>query len=135
MQFEPFGNRRITICKANKSDLESYMTQLEVHHVSNGLDISEEGNNYYYLKIEDISQRLIGIIRVNEINRNEANVDISIPNEAWNFRYGTEAVHQFVKCCKERKLYKKIKFEESVLSIRYKVERPEMFENDNIVIN
>jgi predicted acetyltransferase len=130
MQFnKSFGNRRVTIKKANKKDLKSYKLQVVTHSTPQDetLNIFRSTVNHQYLAIKDTTSRLIGIIQIDEIDSTAINVKVSIPNESRKMKYGTEAIHQFVKFCKEEKLYNRIYLKTSDLVDEYKKERPEMF--------
>jgi hypothetical protein len=130
MQFDKsFGNRRVTIEKAKKVDLASYKLQVVTHNIPQDetLNVFRSAVNHQYLAIKDPSSRLIGIIQIDEIDSTAIYVKISIPNESWKMKYGTEAIHQFVKFCKEEKLYNRIYLKTSDLVDEYKKERPEMF--------
>lgn len=129
--FEKFVSRRITIRKAEHEDLEEYMSQVRIYQLKKDKDkiIINEQPDRLYLAIEDSAAKLIGLIKVEAIEKDIPYVSISIPNNVWNARYGKETLHQFVKCCKQRKLYKRICFNYNNKIVReYKEERPEMFD-------
>lgn len=130
MRFENFNTRRITIRKAKKSDIKEYQQQLQTHDMfqMDKISIISDGQ---YLALESDAGKMIGLIRVTTVKENEkAYIEISVPNEAWRRKYGTEALHQFAKCCKIRKMYKKLILKESnSIAETYKKERPQVFEN------
>jgi predicted acetyltransferase len=137
MQFnKSFGNRRVTINRANKKDLKSYKIQLVTHNTTQdeALNIFRSSEDHQYLAIKDSSSKLIGIIQIDEESCSTTiNVKISIPNESWRMKYGTEALHQFVKYCQENKLYSYIYFKTNEIVKEYKSERPEMFVKNSYI--
>ena len=135
-QFKTFKARRITIEKARKGDLKEYRTRLLVQHkeAKDKLNILED-SSIFYLKVKNEDGKMIGLIQINEIDQDVACVKISIPNKAWEKRYGKETIHQFIRCCKERKLYRRVYFKSDNDIVReYKKERPEML-NKNFYID
>lgn len=126
MQFKTFTARRITLKRATNSELETYKQQVKTHNEQDRLNIISECD---YLKVEKEDGRMIGLIQIDEIDETTASIKISIPNETWRERYGTEALHQFIKCCKERKLYKRVYFKTNNSIVeKYKRERPKIME-------
>ena len=129
MQFETFKTRRITLKRASRKDLREYQQQVVLHNTTqdklNIMKNCETG----YVKIENEDGKMLGLIQVDRIDENTAHVKISIPNESWKEKYGKEALHQFLKCCRERKLYRRVylKQENSIVK-DYKKERPKLFE-------
>lgn len=126
MQFETFRARRVTLKRASRKELEYYKEQAksygETQDKLNILKDSEIG----YVKIENENGTMIGLIQVSKIDDNTACIKISIPNKSWKEKYGTEALHQFIKCCKERKLYKRVYLKsKNTIVEKYKKERPE----------
>ena len=136
MQFnKKFGNRIVTMSKANKGDLQKYKKQITTYAVStkNRINILED-SSYYYLKIQDADSKLIGLVQISEIDTMAAEIKVSIPNSPWELRYGTEVVHQLVKYFIENKPYSRIYLKKNETVDRYKKERPEMFANGNYYI-
>lgn len=129
MHFEEFGGRRTLIRKAVKSDFKDYELHTGIHSMREydkiDYDKISELPNCQYLAIERENGKMIGIIKI-DMSEREMFVEISIPNDAWNMRYGTDALHQFIKCCQERKLCDVLRLKkENTIILRYKRERPE----------
>lgn len=130
MQFKTLKTRRVTIRKMNKKDYEEYQTQLKIHNTVKDDKINKK-INFEYLTILNEDKKMIGIIQVDDLGDKQAYIEISVPNDAWNRRYGTEALHQFIKCCEERKIYKKLYLKaENTIVQKYKKERPNKFEEN-----
>lgn len=131
-----FGNRRVTISKANASDLQDYKKQATTYGISTKerIIIIPKDDTRYYLKVQNSDSKLIGLIQVSEIDTQTAEIKVSIPNQPWDVRYGSEVVHQFVKYFLENKPYSRIYFKKNETVDRYKGERPEMFANGNYYI-
>lgn len=125
-QFEIFKSRRVTIQKAKGEDYKIYKRQLITHSpVQDRLNIIKD-DQIYYLSIKNEDGKMIGLIQVNEIDEKTANVKICIPNISWRERYGTEALHQFIKCSKQRKLYNRIYFKKNNSIVEaYNKKRPD----------
>lgn len=136
MKFETFEARRVTLKKAKESDFEEYKRQVTGYKLceAKAMDIKKDG---YYLAVYDVNKKMIGLIYVYESkNKKVAHIDVSVPNECMERKYGKEALHQFVKCCLERKIYDYICLnEENSIAIAYKVERPQIFEQIDYVID
>lgn len=136
MKFKTFEARRVTLKEAKKSDFEEYKRQVDGYKLceTKAMVIKEDG---YYLAVYDVNKKMIGLIYIHESkNKKNAHIDISIPNECMERKYGKEALHQFVKCCLERKMYDYICLnEENSIAIAYKVERPQIFEQIDYVID
>lgn len=137
MKFQTVEHRRLTIKEADKRDLKEYKRQLnycsmeEKDKIEIAENLSDEGTSYLAIFKED--KKMIGLIKVSEKSKISVEVEISIPNEAWCLRYGTDAIHQFVKECKrERILFVKLK-EENLIVKMYKMQRPEVFFNENTI--
>jgi len=125
MQFESFKGRRVIIEKASKAKIKDYKTQVKTHNP--GKDriniIGDEKVSYLSIKNED--GKMIGLIQVSEIDEKTAYIKICVPNQSWKERYGTEALHQFIKCCKERKLYNRMYFKkDNSIVEEYNRQRP-----------
>lgn len=136
MSFKTFEARRVTLKEAKKSDFEEYKRQVIAYKLceEKAMNIKQDG---YYLAVYDVNKKMIGLIYVCESkNKTTANIDISIPNECMERKYGKEALHQFVKCCLERNMYDYICLsEKNSIAIAYKVERPKIFEKIDYVID
>lgn len=132
-----FGNRRVTISNAKEGDLQKYKTQAKTHELADKerINVIPNDNSRYYLKVQDIDSKLIGLIQVSEIDETVAEIKVSIPNKSWEARYGTEVVHQFVKYFLENRPYSRIYLRKNETVDRYKTERPEMFANNNYYID
>ena len=125
-QFKTFKARRVTIRKAEAEDLKDYKRQLVTHSpVEDILNVIKDTRTSY-LAIENEDGKLLGLIQVDEIDEKTANIKICIPNISWKERYGTEALHQFIKCCKERKLYSRMYFKrDNSIVKKYNIKRPD----------
>jgi len=126
-QFKTFKSRRLEISKASQLDIKNYKVQVQTHSpVKDKINIlKSETTSYLSVKNED--SKLIGLIQVDEIDEKAVHVKICVPNNSWNSRYGTEALHQFIKCCKERKLYKRVYFKtDNSIVKEYNKQRPEV---------
>jgi len=134
-QFKEFRGRRVTLKRASWSEFDDYKNQLILYAKENDrLNIMKNADTAY-VTIMDERSRMIGLIQLDEIDESAAYVKISIPNKVWEERYGKEAIHQFIKCCKERKLYKRVYFKsDSNIVKEYKKERPKML-NENFYID
>ncbi len=135
MHFGTTEHRRVTIKETkNKEDLKrelkEYNRQLQVYPIIENDKIEIERDSVVdviYLSIYSESNKMIGIIKLKlSYGERVANAEISIPNPEWCRRYGTEALHQFVKRCKETSIII-LTLEENTIVCRYKNERPEVF--------
>lgn len=126
MQFETFEARRVTLRKADVEDLKKYKEQLITHSpVQDRVNIIKDKNTNY-LAVENEDRKMIGLIQVDNIDKKTVNVKICIPNISWRQRYGTESLHQFIKCCKERKMYSRVYFKQNNSIVKeYNRERPD----------
>lgn len=132
MQFETFKTRRVTLKKAEGKDLREYELQA-LKHIDAKPDKLNiiKAQDTFYLKIENEDGKMLGLIQVDEIDKTAAYVKISVPNKSREERYGKEALHQFIKCCKERKLYPRVYFKRGNRIIEeYKKERPDVLSRD-----
>lgn len=136
MSFKTFEARRVTLKEAKRSNFEEYKRQVIGYKLceEKAMDIKQVG---YYLAVYDVNKKMIGLIYVSESkNKTTANIDISIPNECMERKYGKEALHQLVKCCLERNMYDYICLnEQNSIAIAYKVERPKIFKGIDYVID
>lgn len=129
MQFKELKSRMLTLREANKHDIQVYGQQLRTYKISEGnskFAFYTEG--VHYLAIEKENKKFIGFIRIDVIDETAVKLDISIPNEVWCYKYGKEAIHQFVKYCMNNKIYKTIYFCSNNKTIQdYIKERSELF--------
>lgn len=134
MSFKTFKARRITLTEAKESDFKEYKRQADGYKLNNEKKMNTKKHGYY-LAVYEPNENLIGLIHVYE-KENVANVDISIPNKCKEVKYGKETLHQFIKCCLERKMYEYISLDEnSWVADAYRAERPERFEKEEYIIN
>lgn len=135
--FETFEARRVTLKEAKKVDFREYERQVNGYKLCEEERLNIEKKDAYYLAVYDLNKKMIGLIQVCEQSQEKTtNVDISIPNKCWEVKYGKEALHQFIKCCLERKMYDYICLnEENSIAIAYKTERPKGFETEEYTIN
>lgn len=134
-KFEEFRGRRVTLKRASWSEFDNYRSQLTLYaKAKDRLNIMKNADTGY-LTIMDENSKMLGLIQIDEVEEDVACVKISIPNKVWEERYGKEAIHQFIKCCRERKLYKRLYFKSDSNIVReYKKERPEVL-NKNFYID
>ena len=64
--------------------------------------------------------KIIGKMEIYSADAEVASLKIEIPNEIWSFKYGVEAIKQFVKICTENHYFKKIEMEDNVITERYR---------------
>lgn len=134
MQFKKFKARRVELKKANRKEIEEFNQQINTYKDVKDANFISNNPTDDFITIKEETGMQIGLIKVRQVNDESASIDISIPNEAWKYRYGTEAVHQFVKCCKQRELFKKLYMQENNSIIQaYRRERPELFKNENYI--
>jgi len=66
----------------------------------------------WILVIKSKNGKVVGKIEVFELVKNEtAYVTIEIPNQNWIHKYGTEAIHEFLKICKENNYFSAVEME------------------------
>lgn len=134
MSFKTFKARRVTLMEAKISDIEEYKRQVAGYKLceEKTMETKQAG---YYLAVYDVNEKMIGLIYVYEsTDKTTANIDISIPNECMERKYGKEALNQFVKCCLHRNMYDYIYLnEKNSIAIAYKVERPKVFKEEYII--
>ena len=134
-QFKEFRGRRVILKRSSWSELDNYKKQVDLYSKEDDKLNIIKGEKTGYITIMDESSRIIGLFQIDEIDENVACVKPSIPNQVWEERYGREAIHQFLKCCIERKLYKRVYFKPTNNIVRsYKKERPKML-NENFYID
>ncbi len=136
MQFETFKARRITLRETNEEDFEEYRKQLRGYHATkeNKVNVIENNEDYLYIVIETEDGRTVGLIQVSKISETAAEVKASIPNFAWKERYGNEAIHQLMKCFKERKTFERVYLNRNnEITSSYMRERQERFEKTNCI--
>lgn len=75
-------------------------------------EISKQEDYKWILVIKSKTGKVVGKIEVFELVKNEtAYVTIEIPNENWVNRYGKEAIHEFLKICRENHYFSSIELE------------------------
>lgn len=141
MHFETIEHRRVTIKQSmqrgeRKSKIEEYLRQclVESYRVMEKDKISFHNNiaDELYLDIYNESDKFIGIVKITLSNDEKVGyLEISIPNPEWSLRYGTEALHQVIKRCKETSLTTLILNENNVIVTRYKAQRPNVVQKEN----
>lgn len=65
----------------------------------------------WILSIKDKRNKIVGKIEIFDIGVKKAFISIEIPNESWRVKYGTEAVNQIIKICKQHKCFDIIELE------------------------
>lgn len=134
MSFKTFETRRITLKEAKEPDFKEYERQATGYKLNNDKKMNTKKSGYY-LAVHEPNENLIGLIHV-YAEKNVANVDISIPNKCKEVKYGKETLHQFIKCCLERKMYEYISLDENNwVANAYRAERPERFKKEEYIIN
>lgn len=69
-------------------------------------------NYKWILAIKSKKGKIVGKIEVFELAKEErAYVTIEIPNENWVNRYGKEAIHEFLRICKENHYFSSVELE------------------------
>ena len=137
MHFETIKHRRVTIkqmveAEERKRAIKEYLRQLKIYEIMEKDKITiDENDEFFVIYSED--NKFIGVILMKSINEKVGYISISIPNPAWNMRYGTEALHQFIKRCKGMKILT-LK-EDSDIVVRYKIERPKIFFGETTQVN
>lgn len=143
MHFETIKHRRVTIKQLTtrqelREEINEYLRQLQSYPVMEEDKIAINRNiaDEIYLSIYSESNKFIGIIKLTASNDEKiAYLEISIPNSAWSMRYGTEALHQTIKRCKEMSEMRVTLNKENSIVLRYKEERPNIFWGDTFEIN
>lgn len=75
-------------------------------------EISKQEDYKWILAIKSKTGKVVGKIEVFELVKNEtAYVTIEIPNKNWVNRYGKEAIHEFLKICRENHYFSSIELE------------------------
>ena len=118
-----WGKRRmLNICQMTVKDVVPYyeqfldLTDLEKlkkgSDLKNRIDVWKGRKEHFYwvLAIKSKDNKLVGKLDVFEMSNDRVSVSIEIPNENWVYKYGTEAIDQFIKICKENHLFKEIEF-------------------------
>lgn len=66
----------------------------------------------WILAIKSKDGKIVGKMEVFELSKNKtAYVTIKIPNESWMCKYGPEAIHEFLKICKENQYFTQVELE------------------------
>ena len=65
----------------------------------------------WILAIMSKDRKVIGQIEVLDMGSSKAFFTINIPNENWILKYGTEAIKQFCKICREKQYFSTIELE------------------------
>lgn len=135
--FETFEARRVTLKEARKADFREYERQVDGYKLCEEKRLDLKRKDSYYLAVYNLDKKMLGLIQVCEQSQEKtANVDISIPNKCWEVKYGKETLHQFIKCCLERKMYNYICLsEENSIAVAYRTERPKGFATEEYTID
>ena len=132
------ATRILKFSTATQKDLKEYKRQLTYCTyvtAEDKIETTEVGTNETYIAIFKDQNKMIGLIKLS-LNDTRAigELTVSIPNEMWSLRYGTEAVHQILKECKRMNI-KVLELSENTLTQRYKLQRPKLFFADTYKIN
>lgn len=139
MHFGTIEHRRVTIKelrerKEIKREIDEYHRQVQCYSIMDKDKIMIDKSDIadvMYLSIYNESKKPIGMLKLTLSNDEKVGyLEISIPNPEWSWRYGTEAVHQFVKRCSKTSIEELILNEENAIVSRYKSERPELFSSN-----
>lgn len=114
------GKRRLLDLKnMDVNDAENYYLQVSD---TKEIDISEfkerikKAKNpkscISILAIKTKEGKVVGKMEIFDM-KSTAYLTINIPNESWSFKYGEEAIDQFVKICKKRQYFKIIEIEKN----------------------
>ena len=104
------GKRRfLDIENMNENDVSEYYLQnlklKEEEKQNRKVELKKrirQNNSYeWILAIKLKDGKIIGKIEVLEMGNKTAFVTINLPNKSWKIKYGTEALDQFIKICKE----------------------------------
>lgn len=75
-------------------------------------EVSKQEDYKWILAIKSKTGKVVGKIEVFELKKGEmAYITIEIPNENWVNRYGKEAIHEFLKICKENHYFSLVELE------------------------
>ncbi len=125
------GKRRLlNIRKMSFSDVKEYCSQFfsldKTVRIQMGKELKaeiQEMNNLangWVLAVESKDGKVFGKFEIKEISPEKALVSIEIPNKTLVYKYGTEAIDQLVKICKEKKYFSTIKLDDSNIAERYR---------------
>ena len=114
------GKRRLLDLKnMDANDAENYYLQVSNTKKDGISELKErikEARNpkscISILAIKTKEGKVVGKMEIFDM-KSSAYLTINIPNENWSFKYGEEAIDQFVKICKKRQYFKIIEIEKS----------------------
>lgn len=104
-EVEDYYLQEINVSEESKKQKTEWL-QAEIKSAEN-----QKITDKWILAIKSKDEKMIGMIRVWEVEPEQAFVKINIPNGNWISKYGKEALDQFVKICKEKKYFSIIEFE------------------------
>lgn len=116
------GKRRfLDIENMNENDVSEYYLQnlklKEEEKQNRKVELKKrirQNNSYeWILAIKLKDGKIIGKIEVLEMGNKTAFVTINLPNKSWKIKYGTEALDQFIKICKENDYFSKVELEKN----------------------
>lgn len=116
--------RRLNISNMERNEVKDYFLQFfsmdsakkekEEQRLKEEIKDREESLVRYkwILAIKSKEGKVVGKIEVFELIKDQrAFLTIEIPNENWIYRYGTEAIHEFIKICKEQLYFSELELE------------------------
>lgn len=115
------GKRRLLdLANMKVSDAEEFYLQVEGKNQKNQKDVTKlkqrikdsqhKDSTISLLAIKTKEGKVIGFLEVFDM-QHSAYVTISIPNERMSYRYGEEAIDQFLKICKKRHFFESVEIE------------------------
>lgn len=114
MRFEDQDGKRRLLDLANMkvSDAEEFgKSQKDVTKLKQRIkDSQHKDSTISLLTIKTKEGKVIGMLEIFDMQYS-AYLTISIPNERMSYKYGEEAIDQFLKICKEKQLFKCIEIE------------------------
>jgi|GEM_PF-5004689 hypothetical protein len=119
MRFEDQDGKRRLLDLANMkvSDAKEFYLQVEgksqkdVTKLKQRIkDSQHKDSTISLLTIKTKEGKVIGMLEIFDMQYS-AYLTISIPNERMSYKYGEEAIDQFLKICKEKQLFKCIEIE------------------------
>lgn len=120
--------RRLNIRNMKKDDVSNYCLQFFSMKEKEKLDTERElqekienNEERWVLAITSLNGDIVGKMEVEEVGPKVGSLVVEIPNASLVRHYGTEAIDQFVKICRERKYFSKIELEKNnLIAQRYR---------------
>lgn len=138
------GERRLlSIANMQVKDAESYYRQYnglekmerlqKIKNLKERIKKNKKNPKLYewILAIKSKDKNVVGKIEVLSKGNGIAFLTISIPKEDWLYKYGIEAIDQFIKICKENEYFSTIELDED----NWIVERYREIYDSDLIIN